>query len=197
MVKIFSNFDTMSPSKNYAKAVQDFWYDKVIFVRRHKLYLILYSIIPLAAGIALIVLSALLSWSRRISLTTNTQHVLQVIIILIAIYCLLLSLSKYFNYLLDYTIVTPVYLGSYNQIGLFSRDVKTIEPMKIKSIDFSSDGVINSIFDFWKIIILLEGDDEGQGEIILDFIHKPEAITDGIKQLIEGNIAKSEMVNSL
>ena len=46
MVKLLSNFDTKAPAKNYAEAVQEFGFDKVVFLRRHKLYFVLYTLIP-------------------------------------------------------------------------------------------------------------------------------------------------------
>jgi hypothetical protein len=56
MVKVLSNFDTKSPTKNYAIAVQEFGFDKVIFLRRHKLYFILYTLTPVVVAVLLIAL---------------------------------------------------------------------------------------------------------------------------------------------
>ncbi len=71
-------------------------------------------------------------------------------------------------------------------MGIFSRDIRTVEPSKIKTIDFLSKWVINSLFNFGKIVILLEWDDMGQGEIVMDFIHDPEWVKEGILALTQG-----------
>jgi hypothetical protein len=55
MVKLLSNFDTVAPTKNYAEAVQEFGFDKVVFLRRHKLYFILYTVTPVIVSIMLLV----------------------------------------------------------------------------------------------------------------------------------------------
>lgn len=165
MVKLFSNFDTKAPAKNYAVAVQDAWFDKVVFLRRHKLYLILYTIIP--GGIAAILLVwlmySLFTTGTTISQDSLTEHSIQFVLALLIIYFGLIARSKYFNYLLDYTIITPTYISTYNQIGIFSRQIRTLEPNKIKTIDFKSSGIINSLFNFGDIIILLEWDELWQG----------------------------------
>jgi hypothetical protein len=54
MVKILSNFDTEAPTKNYAEAVQEYGFDKVVFLRRHKLYFIMYTFIPVGVAILLL-----------------------------------------------------------------------------------------------------------------------------------------------
>jgi uncharacterized membrane protein YdbT with pleckstrin-like domain len=68
--------------------------------------------------------------------------------IVFVLYLLIVAWAKYFNYILDYTLVTPTYVSSYNQNGIFSREIRTLEPSKIKTIDFTSKGLINSIFNF-------------------------------------------------
>ncbi len=189
MVKLFANFDTQAPSRNYAEAVQQFGFDKVIFLRRHKLYFILYTLIPWIVALILAILFILSmvmvsnsTWIWAVAAHRSTQ----IIIILLLIYLCLLSRSRYFNYVLDYTIVTPEYISSYNQMGIFSRDIRTVEPSKIKTIDFLSKWVINSLFNFGKIVILLEWDDMGQWEIVMDFIHDPEWVKEWILALTQG-----------
>ena len=186
MVKLFSNFDTEAPTRNYAEAVQEFGFDKVIFLRRHKLYFVLYTLIP--AGIALVLIWFLIYSMILSSYATGEweialHHSTQIIVVLLVLYLMLLARSRYFNYTLDYTIITPTYISSYNQKWIFSREIRTIEPGKIKTIDFSSKGIINSLFNFGKVIILLEGDELGQWEIRIDFICNPEWVKEWIQNL--------------
>lgn len=187
MVKLLSNFDTKAPAKNYAEAVQEFGFDKVVFLRRHKLYFILYTLIPVWTAVAMMgimVLSMMYTGSIETWLWNFVaQRSVQIILILLVVYLLLLARARYFNYILDYTVVTPTYISSYNQTWIFSRKIRTIEPSKIKTIDFSSKWIINSIFNFWDIIILLEWDELWQWEINISFIANPEDIKEKIKDL--------------
>ena len=187
MVKLLSNFDTKAPAKNYAEAVQEFGFDKVVFLRRHKLYFILYTLIPVWTAVLLMgimIVSIIYTWSIETWFWIFVaQRSVQIILILLVIYLLLLARARYFNYILDYTVVTPTYISSYNQTWLFSRKIRTIEPSKIKTIDFSSKWLINSVFNFWDIIILLEWDELWQWEINISFIANPEAVKERIKDL--------------
>jgi type III secretory pathway component EscS len=189
MVRLLANFDTKAPAKNYATAVQDAGFDKVVFLRRHKLYLILYTIVPWSlAGVLFVrLLYSLFTTGTTISQDTLADHSIQVVLALMILYFWLIARSKYFNYLLDYTIITPTYISTYNQIGLFSRQIRTLEPNKIKTIDFKSTGIINSLFNFGDIIILLEGDELWQWEIRIDYIYHPEGIKEKIKDLTDSS----------
>ena len=192
MVKLLSNFDTKAPAKNYAEAVQEFGFDKVVFLRRHKLYFVLYTLIPVWTAVimmGIMIISMMYTGSVETWLWNFVaQRSVQIILILLVIYMLLLARARYFNYILDYTVVTPTYISSYNQTWIFSRKIRTIEPSKIKTIDFSSKWIINSIFNFWDIIILLEWDELWQWEINISFIANPEDIKEKIKDLTNSSI---------
>lgn len=192
MVKLLSNFDTKAPAKNYAEAVQEFGFDKVVFLRRHKLYFILYTLIPVWTAVimmGIMVISMMYTGSVETWLGNFVaQRSVQIILVLLVIYLLLLARARYFNYILDYTVVTPTYISSYNQTWIFSRKIRTIEPSKIKTIDFSSKWIINSIFNFGDIIILLEWDELGQWEINISFIANPEDIKEKIKDLTNSSV---------
>lgn len=192
MVKLLSNFDTKAPAKNYAEAVQEFGFDKVVFLRRHKLYFILYTLIPVWTAVAMMgimVISMMYTGSIETWLWNFVaQRSVQIILILLVIYLLLLARARYFNYILDYTVVTPTYISSYNQTWIFSRKIRTLEPSKIKTIDFTSKWIINSMFNFGDIIILLEWDDLWQWEIRIDFIANPEDIKEKIKDLTNSSV---------
>ena len=190
MVRLLSNFDTKAPTKHYSDAVHEYWFDKVLFLRRHKLYFILYTMIP--AGVAIILLIALI-YSMAVTTSVEewgiwqfvAQRSTQVILRLLGIYLILMAWARYFNYVLDYTIITPKQISSYNQTGLFSRKIRTIEPEKIKTIDFSSKWLINSIFNFGEVSILLEWDETWQWEIHLDFIANPEDVKQSIRMITQ------------
>lgn len=188
MVKLLSNFDTEAPTKNYAEEVQKFWFDKVLFLRRHRLYLILYTFIPAWTAcllIGIMIYSLIVVWQNKADWIIALHRSTQIVLSLFSIYLILLARSRYFNYKLDYTIITPDQISSYNQTGLFSRKIRTIEPEKIKTIDFSSKWIINSIFNFWSIAILLEWDEMSQWEIHLDFIENPVWVKEAIIRITQ------------
>ncbi len=198
MVKLFSNFDTSAPTKNYAAAVHEFGFDKVVFLRRHKLYFYLYTVIPAVTAIILMIL-VITSFFRLDNKTAQQWNILannalQLITLLVIFYMILLAWARYFNYTLDYTIITPTYISAYDQQGIFNRKIITIEPSKIKTINFSSRGVINSLFNFGNIDILLEWDDKWNWEIIMNFIYDPEWVKRKIQELTE---TKNEEKNIL
>lgn len=184
MVKIFSNFDTAAPTKNYADAVQLYWCDKVIFLRRHKLYFFLHTIVP--GFFAAVLLSCIVGMVILLPHQTNNDDrnvfylIIESLLFLISIYLIIIARSRYFNYTLDYTIITPTTIASYDQTWLLTRKITTVDTDKIKTINFSSKWLINSIFNFGNIEILLEWDDEWRWEIIIDFIYNPEGIKEQI-----------------
>ena len=45
-MKILSNFDTHAPLEAYQKALAQYGADKVIFLRRHKVYLTFFVLLP-------------------------------------------------------------------------------------------------------------------------------------------------------
>jgi len=181
MVRIFSNFDTQAPTKNYAQAVREFGFDKVVFLRRHVLYFTIYVILPTIISLALIVV-----WTLYAFFSSGSADIFsEIIVFLIALYFAIVALSRYFNYTLDYTIITPGYISSYNQKGILNREIITIEPEKIKTITFSSNWFVNSVFNFWSVTILLEWDNANNGEIYMDFIHKPEQVKESILRITD------------
>lgn len=192
MVRLFSNFDTSAPTKNYAAAVHEFGFDKVVFLRRHKLYFYLYTLIPAVSAMILMIL-VVISFFRLDNKTAQQGNILannalQIITLLVIFYMVLLARARYFNYTLDYTIITPTYISSYDQQGIFNRKIITIEPSKIKTINFSSHGIINSLFNFGNIDILLEWDENGKWEIVMNFIYDPEWVKRKIQELTEDKV---------
>lgn len=185
MVKLFSNFDTKAPTKNYAEAVQTYGFDKVIFVRRHKLYLRLYSILP-----ALIWVGFFLLWLIPFLLQTDREEkvifiILQIVAMVIAFVILFYALGKYLNYTLDYIIITPDYVAEYNQSWLLKRKTITIEISKIKTINFSSWWLLRSLFNFWRVDILLEWDEWGRWDLTIEYVYNPEDLKWKILEMMD------------
>ncbi len=60
-MKILSNFDTGAPLAAYQKALAEFGADKVLFFRRHRIYLTFFVVLPLI-GAGLMIIVAFLVW---------------------------------------------------------------------------------------------------------------------------------------
>lgn len=177
MVKFFSNFDTGAPTKNYADAVQEYGFDKVVFVRRYKIYLWIHAILPLIiAMIATLWAIYFFTKTSNEGVSTLISKTAGILLSVVAFSLYLLALAKYLNYMLDYTIITPDYVAEYNQSGLFARKITTIEINKIKTINFRSAWFLGSVFNFWRVDILLEWDEWGRWDLAIDFVYDPEGI---------------------
>jgi uncharacterized membrane protein YdbT with pleckstrin-like domain len=68
-------------------------------------------------------------------------------------------LKRFIDYKMDFAIITPKEIVSYNQTGIFSRSSRSLDVDKIKTISVDKKGLLRSIFNFGSIIFLSEGDD--------------------------------------
>lgn len=163
-MKILSNFDTKAPLIAYQHALAEFGADKVLFFRRHRIYLTFFIVLPcIGAGILIIV--AFLIWRNLLSGFAPGVFgniFFTVLFGLITIIVLIRILLNYINYLLDYTIVTPRLITSYNQTGIFQREIRTIDTDKVKTITVNANSFLQSLFNYGSINILSEGDEENQ-----------------------------------
>ena len=116
-MKIFSNFDTQAPLEAYQKALAEYGADKVIFVRRHRIYLLFFVTLPCIA-IGVLFIAAFFLWRNVLGQYFGTivgNIIFTVLFALIAFMAIVRIVLNYINYLLDYTIVTPRIIISYNQ----------------------------------------------------------------------------------
>lgn len=177
MVKVLSNFDTKAPTKNYANAVQEYGFDNVVFVRRYGIYLLLHVFVPIFISIISSIWAVyffIQTWDEWISRLLDYAG--GAFLSVVTITLLVFALARYLNYLLDYTIITPEYVAEYNQSGIFQRTITTIEIDKIKTINFTSSGILWSLFNYWKVDILLEWDESWRGDLTIEFVFNPEEI---------------------
>jgi uncharacterized membrane protein YdbT with pleckstrin-like domain len=185
-MKIFSNFDTRAPLESYKLALAEFGADKVIFVRRDRIYLTFFVVLP-SVVVWLILVTAFLI---RLNVFNGTflglvgNIVFSVIFVIIAIMVLIRIIMNYINYLLDYTIITPHLITSYNQTGLFKRQIRTIDTDKIKAITVSSKSFWQSLFNYWSVVFLSEWDEEDYGDIVLHFLNDPNRLKDEVVRVI-------------
>lgn len=111
--------------------------------------------------------------------------VMTVVLVVIGLFTLVKTIANYINYLLDYTIVTPRLIISYNQTGLFKKQVRTLDTDKVKAITVSGKNMFQSIFNYWSVVFLSEGDDNDYWDITLRFLRSPNRLREEVVRIIE------------
>ena len=82
---------------------------------------------------------------------------IQIVLTIMIILWFMPSITKqYMNYKLDFAIITPIELISYNQSNLFTRSSKTIKTNNIKTISLDKSGILKSVFNYGTLIFLSE-----------------------------------------
>lgn len=85
---------------------------------------------------------------------------------------------------MDFVIITPDQLVSYDQEWVLTRTTRSLELRKIKTVNVVTDGWLSSVFGYGSIVFLAEWDMQ-HGDIKLNFIMKPVALRNIIYWLID------------
>ncbi len=185
-MKLFSNFDTTYHIKVFNKAKKEYWKDKVLMVQRDKIYFVLNVLMPLLSFFILFLLFLIIAlvWDWG-GIGNKIKWALFWIVFgpgfLIVAWR---ALRKYIDYKLDFALITPYQVSFYNQQGIFSRQLRTLDVDKIKTITVEKAGLLRSLFNFWSIVFLSEGDMDGRWSWMLNYIHAPEKLKEKIKDII-------------
>ena len=172
-MKIFSNFDTNRKEEAYQEAIDKFWEDRVLVLRKSWLFFIEKVFLPIFSWT--IILALLLYGFYFVGHSRGSIWYFIFIIWVIA-YLILISpnIKYYLDYKMGFSLVTPMFLTRYNQSGFFKRDIKSSSVKNIKTISIQKDSFWYNLFDNWDLIFLSEWDRADQGEITLHYIHDPE-----------------------
>ena len=187
MVKIFSNFDT-SLYKNILSAKQkEFGSIDVLGIRKWYIFFI-FNILPLVLWVVLLLVGI-----RIFPLIIDTHTIFPEFVLLgLQIFFSVLFMlyfwpsitGLYIDYKMDFTIITPIELISYNQSNLFTRSSKTIKVNNIKTISLDKSGLVKSIFNYGTLIFLSEWDEEGKGELDIFYVSAPEKVKDEASRIL-------------
>lgn len=191
-MKIFSNFNTRAPLEDYKKALEQYGADKVMFFRRDRIYLFFFVILP-SIGMWLLLILVSLVWLQFAQWYFSNFFInvlFTTLFSLVAFIALGRIILNYINYLLDYTIITPYIITSYNQSWLFKREIRTLDTDKIKAINVMGSSLIQSLFNYGSLIFMAEGDDEDQWDVRLNFLNNPTKLKDEVVHLI--NLSKDD-----
>ncbi len=173
-MKILSNFDTNLSYELYNKYVEKYWQDNVLIVFRCKIYLFLYVLIPAFFTILiLVVLFWIFYWIDFVG--TEKWYAFWIISMFVFILTSWKLLKRYIDYKMDFSITTPDNVIYYEQTGFFTRESRTLNVDRIKSISVEKDWILRSLFNFWNIKVLSEWDISDTWHIHICYIYDPDA----------------------
>jgi hypothetical protein len=182
----------------YDSSVEKYGPDKVIVVRRDPIYLWFKIIIPSLFWFGIIGLFLWYSTKISFGLSQNTIMFARLLLLLIVGIIRLFKIShKLIDYYMDFCIITPVQITSYDQCGIFRRSSRSLDINNIRSIDVDKDWLLNSIFNYGTIIFFSELDvihqnntnedmsNEEMGSIKLNYMKYPRKVVDTITTIIK------------
>ena len=167
-----SNFDT-SLRDNLLKEYQaKFWSDKVLLIRRTYIFFFLVVLSPLGGMFALILilLSATLWINTWYPVFDNLiSWLILFAVILITITTWSRIIKRFWDYTMDFAIITPNEIIHYNQQWVVKREIKTMDMEKVKTINVKWWWFIESFFNYGTLIFLSEWDSE-YWDLTLSFV---------------------------
>lgn len=186
MSSLIGSFDPALKREEFKKYQNRYGNSNVIVIQRSKLFLLLKIIHPLfwyAVAYSLII-----RWAT--SSIKNAETIWYIAIIWFLLVVILFSImhtKRLLDYLMDFIIVTPDHIISYNQTGIRKRKNLSIESSKIKSIKTNYRNRIFSIANNGDIAFLSEWDAWGRGEIQAFYVHQPQKKKERIHAIISQN----------
>ncbi len=181
-MKIFSNFDTKLKRREFDKRTKVYWAEEVLLLSKSKLFRSLRIDSPFFTHMIGIIVM-LFFFNERVW----REGVLWWALPLVVISTLFVApkiLKHLMDYHMDFIIITPKQLLRYDQEGILRRDVITINVNSIKTVSVRKKWLLYSVFNNWDIVFLSEGDVD-HGEILLEYIHKPEDMKHRIAQIMK------------
>jgi len=190
-MKFLSNFNTKLDKELYAKACAQFGDGKVLVIRRDPIYLWLKVILPSIwriVGVCVLIwieLRLLDAWiiDRMMMLFAS------VLIAIVWIIWIFHACSKLMDYYMDFTIVTPRHIVSYDQSGIFTRSSISLDLTNLRSVNEQKWWILRSIFNYGTIVFFSEGDygdmSGNNGTITLNYINYPRKVRETIMNIIK------------
>ncbi len=186
-MKLLSNFDTQLCTRQVARAEEAYGEGNVLFIRRDFIYLVFKFYLPLVAIILLWcgVFLAMLSIEWWGFMTLVRASLWWVIGVSLVYFCRI-SVGKFIDHYMDYMIITPEQITSYDQSGILHRSANSLDASKIKSISIRQRWFLCSLFDYGSIIFFAEGDVTHQsiGQIQLNYIRSPRHVKKHISKIL-------------
>ena len=113
-------------------------------------------------------------------------------------FLLLIQLGLFYGYLIaminqemDFKVVVPGQIFFYNQRGIFG-DSQSMNAEKIKTINATHPGFFGSFMNYGNIIVLTEGDQEGNGQMTMDYVGDPMGTVKEIQKILREDFSGME-----
>lgn len=100
-------------------------------------------------------------------------------------------LWKMINLEMDYQLIIPWKIFFADQAWLYWSS-KTMNSQKIKTINTKYSGILNSLFNYWNIVVLSEWDKENNWEMSMDYVWNPVKTVEEINKVVNNNLAAIE-----
>lgn len=135
-MKFLANFDTELETRVVQKYVELYGKDNILCIHRAKIFWVFKCLLPGIAMLILLLVAVLIGSRDSGDETLNgIKSLLSFIFGAIVIFVGGVKvLKKYFDYKMDFCVVTPQEVVAYNQTGLLRRSSRTIDADKIKTV---------------------------------------------------------------
>ena len=182
-MRLFSNFDTELDTKLYEEFVNKYWKDNVLIIYRDKIFFIFHVVLPAIIYVFLILFLAYITYILDL---WNVKWWFFLFIFFISFLVVWWKLLKRFiDYKMDFAIITPNEILAYNQTWFFTRQGRTIDIEKLKTVSIDKKWILQSIFDYWTLIFLSEWDDHGQWWIELHYVGDPDSVKKKVMDIVK------------
>lgn len=191
IMKILSNFNTKLAAELRTKAQEQYGADKVLLIRRDPIYLWMKVVMPSIMWVIVVWVLVFLEMYLFESWLIDTIMVgiASIMVLVIGIVWLWHVWSKLMDYYMDFTIVTPRHIVSYDQCGLFTRSSISLDLTNLRSVNEEKWGIARSIFNYGTIVFFSEWDygdlSANNGTITLKYISYPRKVREIIMNIIK------------
>jgi len=185
-MKILSNFDTDFDDLCVSEACTEFKKENVSFIRRDKIYVVLNIILPTIARLIISLLLIILAYGSGLGVALGYlfQLFIRAVVCVSWLYLLRKVTGKLIDYYMDFTIITPRQITSYDQSGIFSRNMRSLDISKIKSVRVYEQWFMRSLFNYGTIVFFSEWD-ENSGDITLNYITNPTKVSRRLEEILQ------------
>ncbi len=182
-MKILSNFDTQLQKKLFDEAVHQYGEENVLLVKKSRFLFLFEILLPLVILTIVLTLIRFLFQNSKEDLWDYTMYWFWILASLITMIQIPALLQASIDYYMDFVILTPALVTFYNQAGILNKSSESLESDKIKAVNFSKRGLLQSIANYGEIIFLSEGADP-RGDIVFDYARSPEILQKKARRIL-------------
>jgi len=195
-MKLLWTFDTERKEKEFNKVIQKYWKENVMLITRDRIFFLFFILIPLLLLTALW-LSFIAIWFIVNSWMLN--WILGILFIIISLPGWYKILKKYFDYTLDFAIIAPDWIQSFNQTGFFKLTSNQLDSYQIEQVKTVQSWILNSVFNYGTVSILTDSNAAWvEADIRLKYMTNPRELESRIRETIktEGEMSWEDRMRS-